>query len=177
VTTIGVNNTPPRTYEQKGKDAMVREVSIILALSLSWSSIGGERVANCAGRAAPNETERTQFVAASEKQNAVGDCAGRAALNEAERTQFVAASEGQRASVAVHLLSIEGCSRTMLQGLSRLGATVRYVDLRTGYALVYASKGTLADILDLEGIAYAYTSGSDEDWSDLRDPEISVPLS
>jgi subtilisin family serine protease len=101
-------------------------------------------------------------------------CAAHVLLNSYERMQFLEVSMGRRAKVLAEFLAIQGCSQGMRERLRDLGATVRYADEQSGYALVWISKAKLLDTLDLPGIEYAYTR--DDDRLYHQDPIAKIPL-
>ena len=104
-----------------------------------------------------------------------GQCKGRAVLNRFERGQFLEVFYGQRAEVQAQYLGEQGCTQQMLDGLRGVGATVRYSDERSGYALVSISKERLLETLDLPGIRYAYTRNDERIY--YQDPVAKIPQS
>jgi hypothetical protein len=106
---------------------------------------------------------------------AIAQCTGHAQLSRFERIQFVEVSLGQRVEVSAQFLSELGCGKPMLEGLRSLGATIRYSDEQSGYALILISKDKVLETLDLPGIAYAYTR--DDDRIYYQDPAAKVPQS
>lgn len=100
-------------------------------------------------------------------------CNSHATLNVYERAQFLQVSQGKRAQVSAQFLAARGWSEKMLENLRSLGATVRYADETSGYALVSLSRDKLLETLDLPGIAYAYTR--DDDRMYYQDPAAKIP--
>jgi hypothetical protein len=101
-------------------------------------------------------------------------CTGHAVLNNYERNQFLQMAVGQRAEVLAEVLAAEGCGMTLMNSLQRLGATVRYSDMRAGYALITISRDKLLETLDIGGLDYAYTR--DDNRLYYRDPAAKVSL-
>jgi hypothetical protein len=106
-------------------------------------------------------------------------CTSRALLNEYERSEFISAAFGEKPIVNVHVMAEEGCNNAMLEALSKVGATVRFSDAQLGYALLAVRKDKVLSILDLPGIAYAFTTTDiyyDHSLSSATD-KAYVPLS
>lgn len=119
------------------------------------------------------ETNQTAVQSVGQLNQQDDSCAGHATLNGFERAQFLEVSIGQRAEVLAQFLAAQGCSQKMLDGLGSLGATIRYSDDRSGYALVSISKDKLLETLDLSGIAYAYARDDDRLYN--QDPAAKIP--
>jgi Subtilase family len=106
---------------------------------------------------------------------AIAQCSGHAQLNLYERTQFLQVSMGHRNEVLAQFLSETGCGEQMLQGLTRLGATIDFADKTSGYALVSIAREKLLETLDLRGIAYAYARDDGRIYA--QDPAAKIPQS
>jgi hypothetical protein len=86
---------------------------------------------------------------------AFGRCADKAAVSDSVRGGFISAAYGEHADVTVEVLSAAGCGQALLGSLDRLGAEVRFVDERVGYAQIVLPKDKVLDVLDLPGAAAA----------------------
>jgi hypothetical protein len=94
---------------------------------------------------------------------AFSQCAKRAVLNDHERNGFVSAAYGRREQVPAEFLAAEGCEQVMLNSLLNLRASVRFADMKVGYALAILPRENVLSALDLPGIAYAFAITEDSD--------------
>ena len=59
-----------------------------------------------------------------------------APLSDSARGGFVSATFSKPTDVVIEILSVDGCAQRILDSLSLLGATLRFVDEKVGYTLI-----------------------------------------